>query len=255
MNASHRIVWALFLSLPILILAVFNFVPPIPQNLHYHQFADQRSFFGIPNALNVLSNLPFLIVGMLGFVHWSHFYRSSKNNEKGVIAIYTLIFSGLFLTGLGSAYYHWQPDNARLVWDRLPMTLVFMPLLAVSIAEKIDQKAGLYSLFPLVFLGIGSVGYWHWTEQQGQSDLRLYGIVQFYPMLAIPLIILLFPSKMAFTKAFLGVAFFYLLAKITEYADLAFLQIGQLMSGHSLKHLLAAGAGYFIVRAFLAERK
>jgi hypothetical protein len=255
MEKHFRILLGFLFSICILILAIFNFVPAIPQNLDYHHFADERQMIGIPNFWNVLSNLPFVCIGMYGFWQWQQQIAKTEKQEKTLMAMYLLVFFGIFLTGIGSAYYHWQPDNMRLIWDRLPMTLVFMPLLAVIIAEKIHLQAGEYAVLPLTFLGIFSVLYWAWTETQGRGDLRLYAVVQFYPMLAIPLIVWLFPKKPAFTKAFTWVAIFYMLAKITEYADKFILEKTILLSGHSLKHLFAGLASYYIVQAFVEQNK
>lgn len=250
---SQRILLGLVFSFAVAVLAVFNFLPPIPQSSAYHAFADQRHFLGLSNALNVLSNLPFVLVGIYGFFQLA---KHSKT-EKRHLLIYFCTFSGILLTGLGSAYYHWQPDNDRLLWDRLPMTLVFMPLLTSTLGETVDKKAGLYALFPLVFLGIFSVVYWAWTEKQGAGDLRLYGIVQFYPLVIIPLLIWFFPQKKTFTQALYRVALCYLLAKICEYFDQECLSFGNLVSGHSLKHLWAGLASWYIVVSFqtLSENK
>ena len=43
-------------------------LPPIPQSQEYHRFADQRTFLGIPNFLNVASNAAFLLVGATGLL-------------------------------------------------------------------------------------------------------------------------------------------------------------------------------------------
>jgi hypothetical protein len=106
-----------------------------------------------------------------------------------------VLFSGFALTGFGSTFYHWQPNNDTLVWDRLPMTIVFTTFFAVMISERIDAWAGQWLVTPLLAIGIASVLYWHWTEVQGASDLRLYGLVQFFPMVAISMMMLLFPPQ------------------------------------------------------------
>ncbi len=248
---SQRILSGLLFSFVLAILAVFNFLPAIPQSAAYHTFADQRNLIGIPNMLNVFSNLPFVLLGMYGFVQ----LIKNKKAEKRHLLLYFCTFLGIFLTGLGSSYYHFQPNHARLVWDRIPMTLVFMPLLAITLSETVDIKAGLYALFPLIFLGIFSVIYWAWTENNGSGDLRLYGIVQFYPLVLIPLLIWFFPQKKAFTHALYKVALCYLIAKICEYFDQECLFLGNLISGHSLKHLWAGFASWYIVVSFKMLQK
>ena len=102
----------------------------------------------------------------------------------------SVIFLGVFLTGFGSSYYHWQPDDAGLFWDRLPMAVGFMAILSYVIEERIDAKVGAALLWPLVALGVVSLLLWRWTD-----DLRLYGWVQFFPCVVLPLVFWLFPSR------------------------------------------------------------
>jgi hypothetical protein len=121
------------------------FVPPIPQPQDYHQFADQKTLLGIPNFWNVVSNLPFLVVGAIGL----QYFR--RDLSAGVF------FLGVFLTGFSSSYYHWNPNDAGLFWDRLPMALAFMAILANVVEERIDAKMGRLQLWPLIALGIVSL--------------------------------------------------------------------------------------------------
>ncbi|MDP2562567.1 hypothetical protein [Psychrobium sp. 1_MG-2023] len=99
-------------------------MPPISQNMSYHHFADTASLWGIPNIGNVLSNIPFLFVGLYGLA-----YTFKHKQNLGVFYWGGLTFSvGVTLIAFGSGYYHWAPNNATLVWDRLPMTIGFMGL-------------------------------------------------------------------------------------------------------------------------------
>ena len=176
----------------ILISAVFFFVDPIPQDLSYHEFADTRSILSVPNFWNVLSNFPFLLVGGAGF------YYSRSRNRPGMMAdlhiAYLVFFSGIFMTGFGSAYYHYAPGNETLIWDRLPMTIGFMGLVTIIVGEHISLPAAKRMLIPLLLIGAGSVVFWGITEARGEGDLRPYAIVQFLPMLLIPLILLMYRS-------------------------------------------------------------
>lgn len=223
------------------LIALF-LLPPIPQSQDYHAFADGRALLGVPNLLNVISNLPFVIVGVMGLgvvmraEEW-------KRMEPAIRIPFVVLFIGVALTGLGSAYYHLAPTDERLVWDRLPMTVVFMSFFAVIIAERMSARLGLLLLAPLVVLGIGSVLYWDMT-----GDLRPYVLVQFYPMLAIPLIALLFPARLTRGRDLLGIIGWYAVAKIVELLDGAIFSLGELLSGHTLKHLFAAAATYAILR-------
>lgn len=211
------------------------------QDQAYHGFVDQRTLLGIPQCLNVVSNLPFLLVGVLGL----RFVSKTTMPERPAWAIF---FAGVAATAFGSAYYHLDPTNATLVWDRLPMTLAFMGLFSAIISERLASKVGRRLLTPLVFFGAGSVLYWHITELHGTGDLRLYYLVQFYPMLTIPLLLLLYPARYTRTIDLYVTLGLYVLAKIVEHMDAAIYGLGGIVSGHTLKHLLAALAAYWILR-------
>jgi Ceramidase len=220
---------------------------PLPQDPSYHLFADQRTIAGIPNFLNVLSNIPFLFVGIVGLS------KLRKSNAAAPInRMYAILFVGIFLTGIGSAYYHYAPDNNTLVYDRIPMTIVFMAFLSATIAAWIDVKAGTRLMIPLLMLGVASVLYWQHTELNRAGDLRLYGFVQFYPMLIIPFIFLLFTSEEnnKGLKLLIWVIAWYGAAKIFEIFDVAVYHGTGFISGHSLKHIAAAMATWYIVKFF-----
>ncbi len=196
-------------------------LPPIPQPQSYHVFADGRSFLGIPNFADVVSNLPFAVVGVCGLVFLS---RSGpvRNPQQFIDAWerlpYFVIFAGLLLTAVGSSYYHLHPDNTRLVWDRLPMTIVFMSLVSATIAERVSLRAGLWLLPALLLLGLGSVLQWHLSELRGAGDLRFYSAVQAYSVLFL-LIALLLPARYTRGSDLVMVAGFYVLAKLFELLD------------------------------------
>jgi len=240
-----------------LALAAIAVVPPFPQDPKYHAFPDQRSFVEIPSALNVLSNAPFLLVGAMGL--WFLLHRADTGPCSPFIESqerwpFVGFFAGLFLTGLGSAYYHWAPSNATLLWDRLPITVLIMSLFAGVIGERISPKAGSASLLPLIALGIGSVVYWYWSEQHGQGDLRFYAFVQFGPVLLIPVMLVLFPDRYTRVSDFWAALGLYLLAKIFEHFDAEVFALGGLVSGHMLKHLASAVSAYWILRMLKARR-
>jgi hypothetical protein len=145
------------------------------------------------------------------------------------------------LTALGSSYYHLAPDNTRLVWDRLPMTLGFMGLLTALLAERVGVSVGRWLLAPLVVLGAASVGYWHWSEVQNAGDLRPYLTVQFGSLLLLVLLLVLYPARSSGTGYLVAGLSLYAAAKGLELADRYVFEFGQIVSGHTLKHLAAAG--------------
>jgi hypothetical protein len=208
-------------------------LPPIPQDQSYHQFADQRSFLGIPNFWNVVSNLPFVAIGAAGL-------RQFRGNPATMV-----LFGGIFLTGFGSSYYHWNPNDGTLFWDRLPMTLCFMAILAIVVEERVNARAGAALLWPLIAIGVFSLLLWRWTD-----DLRLYVWVQFFPCLALPLLFLLFPPKYTGISYWVIAAALYALAKLLEFLDGAIYSAGSIVSGHTLKHLAAAAACFAVLRYF-----
>lgn len=146
----------LLLAVAIVIAIAALFLPPIPQPQAYHNFADHRPWLGIPNFGDVASNLPFAIVGLCGLIFLRR-PRPEKFADPRERWLYLIMFAALILTAFGSAYYHLAPGDARLVWDRIPIMIVFMAMLAAVIAERVSVNAGLW-LFPILqAAGIGSV--------------------------------------------------------------------------------------------------
>jgi hypothetical protein len=234
------------------IAAIAFLLPPIPQPQWYHMFADQRSFLGIPNFNDVVSNLPFAVVGLWGLV----FLLSSDSRhfvDHWERWPYLIVFAGLLLTAFGSAYYHLEPRNETLVWDRLPMTIVFMSLLAAIVAERISLRAGLWLMPIFLAIGVASVLQWRVSELRGAGDLRFYAAVQLYAVLFL-LIALLLPSRYTRGRDLAIVAGLYVFAKILEALDRPIFELGHIVSGHTLKHLAAACAGYWILRMLLRRR-
>lgn len=223
---------AILLGVTLVSLAGLLLLPTIPQDQAYHQFADRRMFFGIPNFWNVLSNLPFLLVGAAGL------------RLGGSLSTRT-IFLGISLVAFGSAYYHWSPGDGTLLWDRLPMTIGFMGILANQIEQRVSAKSGAFLLWPLLVLGLLSLLVWRWT-----GDLRLYGWVVLFPIVLLPLIFWLFPRQDGSTGYWLAAAGLYVIAKLFEHFDAAVFSAGQIVSGHTLKHLFAAAACFMILRNF-----
>jgi hypothetical protein len=231
----------------IAVAATAVLLPRIPQPQSYHDFADQRAWLGIPNFGDVASNLLFAISGVWGLV----FLLGRRGQELFLDPrerwAYIFLFLGLFLTAFGSGYYHLAADNARLVWDRLPMTLAFMGLVSAMISERVGVRAGLYLLPVLLLIGAGSVVLWWHSETRGAGDLRPYAAVQVYAVLILPILLLLRPR---YTRSwdFAVVFCFYVLAKIFETADRQIFSLDQhTISGHTLKHLAAGAAGFWIL--------
>ncbi len=215
---------------------------PISQAQSYHNFADQREALGIPNFLNVITNLPFAIIALMGFK------IAKKTNEKRLKYISNLIFAGFLLVAIGSGYYHWRPSNDTLIYDRIPIAIIVMSFFAFIIYDCVNPRTGYNALIILNILGITSVVYWAVTQNMGNGDLRWYGMGQFFPIIAIPLMLILYKSSFNYSKDIILIFLFFLLARVCETFDQKiYYMLGETISGHSLKHLFMAVSCYIIV--------
>ena len=247
MNARTR--WMVAFTL-VAVAAAF-LLPAMRQPLEYHDFADHRHALGIDNFLDVVSNLAFLVAGVTGLVIViGGRTRFEFASERWPFVVF---FLGVLLTALGSAYYHLAPDNETLFWDRLPMTIAFMALVSSQIVDRINVRAGLMLLLPMLILGVASVVYWRATERMGAGNVLPYGILQLYSVVVLLLLARLNPSRYTRGGDIYWVFGWYVLSKLLETFDRQVLALGDFVSGHTLKHL-AAAAGAFVVCYMLANR-
>lgn len=210
---------------------------PIPQSVEYSSFVDDRTILGIANFYNVVSNLPFLLVGVYALVLLKNDRLAINHNIK---YLYYVMSFGVVMVFFGSSYFHLDVNNKTLFFDRLPMVIIFMSLFSIVISEFIDLKVG-KKLFPvLLALGLISIVYWIIGELSGVGDLRLYVLVQFLPMLIIPIILFSFKSQSNDAKPYWYLLAGYLLAKAFEYFDVQVFTLLDAISGHSIKHIVAA---------------
>lgn len=239
-NKSSRCSIVLLLVSVITVLTVFSFVPAIPQELSYHNFANDNSFASIPHFLNVITNAGFIISGIWGVV-------ILKRHRINSVMVWSLCI-GMVLTGIGSAYYHYNPHNETLVWDRLPMTIVFSSFFAEVYAYYFNQKHAFYIWVLTLITGLASIAYWYYTESIGDGDLRLYAIVQFLPMVLITIIVFTFSDQnKTLHLPFLVMFLCYATAKIFEYHDNTVYEQTHSIGGHCIKHLFASLATACIV--------
>jgi hypothetical protein len=239
----------ILITISVVSLTALCFVPPIPLGSSYHDFADKRAILGIPNGLDVLSNLPFVFVGVWG-VAWL-FLKSTAAafTDPRERLPYIVFFAGVALTGVGSFWYHLSPGDSRLPWDLLPMTCSFMSIVVGLVMERINVRAGLSIFLPLLLLGMASVAYWDFT-----GDYRFYLFVQFFPPILLAAIILLFPPKYTHSDLLLVAFIFYVAAKLFEVYDSQIYALGGIVSGHSLKHVTAALSCFWILLVLIKRR-
>jgi hypothetical protein len=245
--ASARYGWreALLLALVAAPLSVLVLaVDPIPQDSRYHALADTRPLLGIPNFADVASNIAFLLVGALGL-------RLCASRAIGGAALsWTVFFLGATAIAAGSAYYHWAPSDATLAWDRLPMTILFMALFSALVSEHVRPALERVLLPVSLAAGMASVAWWLYAD-----DLRFYAWVQLAPLASVAFILLAYRGRCTHREYLAYGLFAYAVAKIAELFDTAIFRLtGEAISGHTVKHLLAALA-ILAVYVMLKERR
>jgi predicted membrane channel-forming protein YqfA (hemolysin III family) len=237
------------IAFTLLSIAAAFLLPAIPQPAAYHDFADRRAGFGIENVLDVVSNVGFLLAGIAGLVvvlrPRTRFEFAAERWPYGIF------FLSLLLTAAGSAYYHLAPDNERLFWDRLPITIALMALIAAQLVDRVSARAGLALLVPMLLAGAGSAVYWIATERAGAGNLVPYVVLQGYAVVILLVLALLLPSRYTRGSDVYWVFAAYVIAKLMELFDRELFALGNLVSGHTLKHLAAAVAGFVVCRMLL----
>ena len=239
-----RIAWIVGFTV-VAVVAAFV-VPPVSQPLDYHNFADARTMLGVPRFLDVVSNLSFLLVGVIGLAIVA--LRRDAFATAPERWPYIVFFVGLALTCAGSGFYHLAPDNGRLVWDRLPITTTLAGLLVSQIGDRVNVRLANTLLIPAIVIGAASAWYWHMTD-----NLVPYLVAQIYAAVATFLIALLFPSRYTHGYYIYWAFAWFVMSKVTESYDEQIYKALGFVSGHTLKHLSAAAAG-FAICAMLARR-
>ncbi len=218
--------------------------PPFPQPLGYHAFADTRVVWGLARFGDVVSNLGFALAGLTGLAVVFG-ARGRRLFEDGWEALpWRVFFVGLILVAAGSAYYHADPTTATLYWDRLAMAIAFLALFAAIVTERGPASTARWLLPNAVAFGVILTTIWTFTEAAGAGNLWIYLAVQILPALLLVVIMVLFPARRPQAKGLAWAAGFYAAAFVTEKLDhQIYAALGETISGHSIKHLLAAAAG------------
>jgi hypothetical protein len=231
----------LLIGLTLLAVALALFLPAVPQTIAYHDFADKRTAYGIENFLDVASNVAFALAGGAGLLLVLRPRTSfASTAERWPYLVFCI---GVLLTAAGSCYYHLEPNNETLFWDRLPMTIAFMSLISAQIVDRIDVRTGLLALVPMLLIGIGTVVYWIVTERQGRGNVMPYVVLQAYVVIVLLKLTAMHPSRYTHGNAVYAVFAGYLLAKVFELYDRQIFELTGVVSGHTLKHVVAGLAG------------
>jgi len=252
MNKHAKV--ALLAGLTLAVVVVVAALPPIPQWQSYHDFADQRGWGGLPNTLDVVSNLAFILVAAAGLGRLLGAARRPAFAAPRDAIPYRVFFAALGAVGCASAWYHLAPDDGRLLWDRLAMVAVFMAWVAAQFNERLGPRVGAVMLPVLLLIGTAAVVYWGVTEARGHGDLRPYGVVHLYPMVLVPLLLWLYPSRYTRGGDALVVLALYLAALAAEQLDARIYTLTGIVSGHTLKHLIGAAAALWVLHSLNRRR-
>jgi hypothetical protein len=231
----------LLIGLTLVAVGLALFLPAMPQPREYHDFIDKRAVYGIQNFFDVASNAAFAVAGIVGLL--AVLYPRACFESPSERLPYAVFCIGVLMTAAGSCYYHLEPNNETLFWDRLPMTIAFMSLISAQIVDRVHVRAGLLALAPMLLIGIGSVVYWIMTERQGQGNVVPYAVLQAYAVIVLLKLAAMHPSRYTHGNAIYAVFAGYLLAKVFEHYDRQIFEWTGVVSGHTLKHVMAGLAG------------
>ena len=247
---EKREAWLLSAVLGLLAVALSG--PQLAQSARYHDFADRRGWAHLPFAMDVLSNLPFALWGVLGLGAVGVWVKrgltsgsTRLDTQHGLAAVF---FAGLLFTAAASSWYHLRPDDAGLAIDRLGMVVAFAGLLGLAVSGRVSHRAGLALAFAVLALGPVSVGVW-----SASGNVLPWAVLQFGGM-ALVLVLASQPPLAASSGALAvrwgAVILIYALAKLLELADHeVYAWTSQLVSGHSLKHGVASCAAWPVIAA------
>jgi hypothetical protein len=247
LSPTRNETWLLLAVMALAALAVF--APAIAQPPHLNDFADQRRLWGIPHAFDVLSNLPFALAGGAGLWRLRRSAGVLYESQRGCARLF---FIGLLATAAASSYYHWAPDDVGLAFDRAGMSVAFAGLLGMAAAARVSDRAGNALALAMMVFGPASVAAWSAT-----GNVLPWAIVQFGGMGVLLLVLAVGREHLASLPVRWSLVLLaYALAKLLEANDAALLRAsGELLSGHTLKHVVAAFAALPVLAALPAMRR
>lgn len=215
------------------ILVAWNRMPTADRP-EYYAFADVRPLLGLNNFMDVTTNGAFLLVGAIGWMRVRH----SGQWPRSLSAFGLTVAAATFVTGLGSAWFHLDPSPISIFWDRIPMAVAFSALIGLVIADRWDKKIGMNCMLGLTAISVCSLIAW----RLGWGDLRPYYLLQYAGLPFIIGLAVARPKGEVANVAILTGLGLYVVAKVFESADRSVFETTGLVSGHSMKHLVAAVA-------------
>ncbi len=230
---------ACFAVAPLLIVAMMS---PVLRGPAFHHYADARWLLGLPHAGDVLSNLPFVWVGIAGLIA----ARRAVGLPRGLVALF---FAGILGIGLGSGAYHVHPTDATLVFDWLPIVIAVAFLVALVASDRVDRSLGRIAAVVLPTAGLVSVMWWWAGGGTDGGDMRFYATLQLLFIAMVPVMVLLYPKGRLPRADLLCGMVCFVLARLVNTRDASILDSTTLVSGHTVKHLMAGLAAWFVLRA------
>ena len=221
---------------------------PISQPQSYHSFADGREFISIPNTLDVVSNLAIIYPGIIG-LSFVHERRKKAILSEDEMSIQITLFSGMLLTFAGSIWFHLDPNDSTLLWDRLGMSVVIGSCISLMIHDMWDKNLAGKIHIPILVMSIVSVLWWPVFD-----DLRIYFIVKHQPFVIFPLLIFFGHKTYDLISGYYWALSLFILATFFEFTDQLIFDLTRFISGHTLKHI-AAGIGLWLLMIMLRDRK
>lgn len=227
----------------LLLLALGAWGPSIAQPSHYHAFADQRALFGVPNLMDVLSNLAFAGFGLVGAWRIRRLPQGAISPVQRSLA--DLFFAGLLMTALCSAWYHVQPQDLGLAVDRCGMAIAFAGLLGLAAATRVSDRAGQWLTLAVLVCGAWSI--WTWSIS---ANVLPWAVLQYGGIVLMLGLGSLAARDGALPVSWTIVILVYALAKVLEQTDAQVYHLtGELVSGHTLKHVVASFAALPVLSA------
>jgi hypothetical protein len=208
---------------------------------HGHPFADARVLWGIPNAMDVLTNLPFLLVSMAGLRALHRAPRVQPATRQAAM----VFFVGLGLTFFSSSFYHWAPEAWGLALDRAGMAVAFAGVLGLVAAQRVSLRAARWTWPTVLAAGLFAI-----LLQRLAGVIAPWAVVQFGGMAVV-----LWACTQRAQPAALGIRWgvligIYAAAKLLELGDAWVFDAAQgWVSGHSLKHVVASLAALPVISA------